>query len=179
VVIVGGEVVIPIYVGETHAGGLGGELFAEFGGLAPWQQGEGLENDAMFGIMPAVRAELREDRCTGGRLVCATVCTARIQRGWSGAERAEDSGFDVEQVGHGLRRGLRGSAEASSLFLGGRLGCAGNHRPHEVNAVNGYCDSVHRRCFARDLRAAKSFGTGADQDGRATLSLRRKRKSKF
>jgi hypothetical protein len=185
VVIAGGEVVIPIYVGEAHAGGLGGELLAEFGGFASWQQGESFENDAMFGILPAVGAELGGDRwtrCMGERMVCTTFCTSRIECGWSGAERAKDSGFEVKQlgqVGHGLRRGLLGSAELGPPNLTWRLRCAGNHGPHEVNAVNCYGDTVHWRCFARDLRAAKSFGAGTDQDGRATLSLRRKRKSKF
>jgi hypothetical protein len=59
VVIAGDEVPIPIYVGEAHAGGLGRELFAEFFGLASGQQGERFEDDAMFGILPAVRAEFR------------------------------------------------------------------------------------------------------------------------
>jgi hypothetical protein len=48
---------------------LGWELFAEFGGGASWEQGESFEDYAMFGILPAVGAELREDGCTGGGVV--------------------------------------------------------------------------------------------------------------
>src|SRR5580658_9102809 len=107
------------------------------------------------------------------------VLAGGIDCGWFGAQSAEDSGFEVGEVGHGLRRELRGSAERSSLILGGRLSCAGNHGPHEINAVDGYCDTVNWRCFARNLRAPKSSGAGTDQDGRAPLSLRRKRKGKF
>ena len=70
-VIAGCEVVVPVYVGETHAGGLGGELFAEFGGLPSRQQGKGFENDAMLGILPAVGAELGENVGTGGEIVLA------------------------------------------------------------------------------------------------------------
>ena len=55
-VIAGCEVVVPVYVWETHAGGLGGELFAEAGGVASWEEGEGFEDDAMFGVLPAVGA---------------------------------------------------------------------------------------------------------------------------
>jgi hypothetical protein len=164
--------VIPIYVGETHAGGLGGKLFAQVCGLATWQQREGFEDYAMFGILPAMRAELREDRCTVGRIVSS----GGIERGWFGTECAEDSGFEVNQfgqVGHGLKRELRGSAERSSLILGGKLGCAGNNGPHEINAVNGYGDAIHWCGFARYLRTAKRSGAGTHQDGRATLSLRR------
>ena len=40
----------------THASGLGGELFAEAGGEASWEEGEGFEDDAMFGVLPAVGA---------------------------------------------------------------------------------------------------------------------------
>jgi len=100
VVVAGCEVVVPVYVGEAHAGGLGGELLAQLCDVPSWQQREGFENDAMFGTLPAVGAELREDRwtrCAGGRVVC----TRGIERGWSGAEGAEDSGFEVEWVGHG------------------------------------------------------------------------------
>ncbi len=61
----------------------------------------------------------------------------------------------------------------------GSLCCAGNYRPDEVNAVNSYRDAEDRRDFTRQWRAAQSFGARTDQDGRATLALRRKRKSKF
>jgi hypothetical protein len=76
-------------------------------------------------------------------------------------------------------REVRGSAEGGSPISRRRLGCAGNDGPHEIDAVYGYCDPINWRGFARDLRAAKSSGAGTDQDGRATLALRRKRKSKF
>ena len=89
--ITGDEVVIPIYVGEAHAGGLGGELFAEFGGSPSWQQREGFKNDAMLGILPAMCAEFCEDRCTSGRMVCS----GGVERGCAAAECAENSGFEV------------------------------------------------------------------------------------
>jgi hypothetical protein len=95
VVIAGDEVVVPVYVGESHTGGLGGELFAEFAGFAPWQHREGFKNDAMFGILPAVRAELRENRCTAGHMVF----TGGRESGLSAAESAKDSEFEVEHVG--------------------------------------------------------------------------------
>jgi hypothetical protein len=95
------------------------------------------------------------------------------------AECAEDSGFEVEQVGHGLRREMRGSAEGSSPILRRSLSRAGNHRSHEIDAVDGHCDAVYWRGFARNLRTAKSLGASTDQNGRATLALRRKRKSEF
>ncbi len=87
-VIVGCEVVVPIYVGEAHAGGLGWELFAECGGVASWEEGEGFEDYAMFGILPVVGAEVGEDCGVGGG-------------GGGGAEGAEDFGFQVEEVGFG------------------------------------------------------------------------------
>jgi hypothetical protein len=96
VVVAGWEVVIPVYVGETHARGLGGELLAQLCGVASWQQDEGFENDTMFGILPAVRAELRENCCAGG----AMMHTGGGESGCSAAQRAEDSGFELE---HGLR----------------------------------------------------------------------------
>jgi hypothetical protein len=108
--------VIPIYIGETHAGGLGGELFAEFRGLPSWQQREGFENDAMLGILPLVRAQLRENRCTAGHMVR----TRGSETGLSAAQPTEDSGFEVEHVGHGLRRERPGSAERNSPILSGR-----------------------------------------------------------
>ena len=59
------------------------------------------------------------------------------------------------------------------------LCCAGDDRSDEVNAVNGYRDAEDRRDFTGQGRTAQSFGAGTDQDGRATLALRRKRKSKL
>jgi hypothetical protein len=56
---------------------------------------------------------------------------------------------------------------------------AGNYRANEVDAINGNRDAEDRRNFAGQLRAAQSFGAGTDQDGRATLSLRRKRECEF
>jgi hypothetical protein len=60
-----------------------------------------------------------------------------------------------------------------------RLGCAGDHWAHEVDAIDGHCDAVNWRYFTRDLGAAKSSGAGTDQDGRAALPLRRKRECQF
>jgi hypothetical protein len=89
--------VIPIYVGEAHAGGLGWELLAQVCGLATWEQDERFEDYAMFGILPAVGAQLSKDRCTGGRVVRAR----GIECGWRAAQSAEDSGFEIK---HELRR---------------------------------------------------------------------------
>jgi hypothetical protein len=108
--------VIPIYIGETQKGGLGGELFAEFRGLASWQRGERFENDAMLGILPAVRAELRENRGTTG----PRVRTGGGESGLFAAQPAEDSGFEVEHFGHVLRKVLQGSAERNSPIPIGR-----------------------------------------------------------
>src|SRR5271156_1453086 len=74
---------------------------------------------------------------------------------------------------------MRGSAEGSSPILRRSLSRAGNHRSHEIDAVDGHCDAVYWRGFARNLRTAKSPGASTDQNGRATLALRRKRKSEF
>jgi hypothetical protein len=83
----GCEVAVPVYVGETHAGGLGRELFAEAGGVASWEEGEGFEDYAIFGIMPVVGAEACEDCGAGGGVVVG---------GRGGAEGAEDFGFESE-----------------------------------------------------------------------------------
>jgi hypothetical protein len=97
-VIAGREVVVPVYVGEAHAGGLGGELFAEFGGLPSRQQCKGFENDAMLGILPTVGAELRENGGTTGDMVL----TGGGEGGMSAAESAKDSEFEVEHFRLGL-----------------------------------------------------------------------------
>jgi len=52
-----GKIVIPIYVGKAHASGLGWQLLAEFRRLTSGQQRERFEHDAMFGILPVIRAQ--------------------------------------------------------------------------------------------------------------------------
>jgi len=95
-----GKILFPIYVREAHAGRLGGKLFAEFACFASWQSREGFEDDAVFGILPAVRAQVRKDGCTfrgkGGWIVYA--------RRQVVAHCPENSGFEVEaKIEHGHR----------------------------------------------------------------------------
>ena len=59
------------------------------------------------------------------------------------------------------------------------LCCAGDYRADEVDAVDGYCYAVDWSGFAGNLSAAQGSGAGADQDGGATLALRRKREGEF
>jgi hypothetical protein len=60
-----------------------------------------------------------------------------------------------------------------------KLGCAGDYWADEVYAINGYGYAVDWRGFAGNLSAAQGSGAGANQDGCATLSLRRKREGEF
>src|SRR5271156_6385318 len=149
-------------------------------------------SSATFRPGSSVRAS-KTTRCSGPCQRWARSCARIAGRAaradaWSVPEGSNADGLvqrarrilDSRSNGSGTeRKELLGSTELGSPILRWRLCCAGNHGPHESDAVDGYCDSVHWRCFARDLRAAKSFCTGTDQDGRAPLSLRRKRKSKF
>ncbi len=89
---------IPIDLGEAHAGGLGWELFAELGGVASWAEGEGFEDYAMFGVLPLVGAELGEDCGAGG-------CVVRRV-----AESSEDPGFEI---GRNVRIGFGGHGGAA------------------------------------------------------------------
>jgi hypothetical protein len=73
VVVAGGEVVGPVYVGEAHAGGLGWELFAEAVGEASWEEGEGFEYYAMFRSFSRILARGE----AGGAAWCASVHRAR------------------------------------------------------------------------------------------------------
>ena len=67
-------------------------MFAEAGGVASWEEGEGFEDDAMFGILPVVGAELGEDGCTFGGKGGWIVCARRwVGRGW----RTEVRRYDV------------------------------------------------------------------------------------
>jgi hypothetical protein len=68
--------------------------------LAAWQRGDGFEYNLMFGILPAVRAELQKDGGTRGWIVYG--------RGRVAAESAEDVGLelgDVVRIGFGWHWG--------------------------------------------------------------------------
>jgi hypothetical protein len=139
----------------------------------------------------SVRAS-KTTRCSGSCQRCVRSCARMAVRA---AVRAAESSMQGDGLLQSARRILdsrprlnTGTSEKEDCWgipmgtprtCNGSLCRAGNYRPDEVNAVNSYRDAEDRRDFTRQWRDAQSFGAGTDQDGRATLALRRKRKSKF